>query len=43
MKLDLADLDSVVSFAEQFNAMYDRLYILMNNAGIALMDYSETV
>lgn len=34
MKLDLSDLRSVDSFAEEFQSRYERLDVLMNNAGI---------
>lgn len=34
LKLDLADYDSVRDFADKFKSKYDRLDILMNNAGI---------
>jgi len=34
MRLDLASLDSVRAFADRFTARYDRLDILINNAGI---------
>jgi len=34
MRLDLADLDSVRSFAEAFGASHDTLDILVNNAGV---------
>ncbi len=42
MKLDLGSLESVGKFAEAFNAQYDRLDILMNNAGIMLPPYGKT-
>ncbi|MYL19638.1 SDR family NAD(P)-dependent oxidoreductase [Halobacillus litoralis] len=42
MELDLADLDSVASFAEQFKEKYDRLDILMNNAGVMTTPYGKT-
>ncbi|MHA2272132.1 MAG: SDR family NAD(P)-dependent oxidoreductase, partial [Candidatus Hodarchaeales archaeon] len=34
MQLDLADLSSVRSFAEEFNQTYSSLDILLNNAGV---------
>ena len=34
MKLDLNDLNSVKDFAKEFNEKYDKLDILLNNAGI---------
>ncbi len=42
LPLDLGNLDSVHSFAESFNAHYDRLDILMNNAGIMVPPYGKT-
>ena len=34
MRLDLADLESVRSFADEYRARHDRLDVLVNNAGI---------
>jgi len=34
MQLDLGDLDSVRAFADEFQRQYDRLDLLINNAGI---------
>jgi protochlorophyllide reductase len=42
MQLDLGDLSSVRSFAEGFQSKYDRLDILINNAGIMAIPRSET-
>src|ERR1041385_6095959 len=43
LPLNLGDLSSVRTFAETFNARYDRLDILMNNAGIMSTPYGKTV
>lgn len=43
MKLDLADLDSVRSFAEAFRTEYSDLHVLCNNAGVMAIPRSETV
>lgn len=40
--LDLMDLSSVRNFASQFNAEFDRLDILLNNAGIMMPPYQLT-
>jgi NAD(P)-dependent dehydrogenase (short-subunit alcohol dehydrogenase family) len=42
MQLDLASLASVRRFADEFTAKYDRLDVLVNNAGIMMNPYSRT-
>ena len=42
MQLDLASLASVRSFVETFKARYDRLDLLVNNAGIMMVPYGVT-
>lgn len=42
MQLDLGDLDSVSNFASEFQAKYDRLDLLINNAGIMVPPYGKT-
>ena len=42
LHLDLGNLKSVRSFATTFNASYDRLDVLMNNAGIMIPPYGKT-
>ena len=43
MKLDLADLQSVAEFAENFGKAFMRLDLLINNAGVMIPPYSKTV
>ncbi len=43
MHLDLANLTSVRKFAEAFRRNYDRLDVLVNNAGIMMVPYGTTV
>lgn len=42
LELDLADLKSVESFAENFKKEYSRLDLLINNAGVMVPPYSKT-
>lgn len=42
MELDLADLSSVRKFAQEFHARYDRLDVLVNNAGVMATPYRKT-
>lgn len=42
MKLDLADLETIRKFAEQFNKAFDKLDLLINNAGIMAPPFSKT-
>lgn len=42
MQLDLSDLASVRAFSEAFHRQYDRLDILMNNAGLMIPPYGTT-
>lgn len=42
MDLDLASIDSIKSFAASFDATYDRLDILLNNAGLMAIPEQRT-
>jgi len=42
MYLDLANLESVRKFANQFKAKYEHLDVLLNNAGIMMVPYGTT-
>jgi NAD(P)-dependent dehydrogenase (short-subunit alcohol dehydrogenase family) len=42
MRLDLARLKSIHQFAGKFKAKYDRLDVLLNNAGIMFTPYGKT-
>ncbi|MCB9248410.1 MAG: SDR family NAD(P)-dependent oxidoreductase [Ignavibacteriales bacterium] len=42
MKLDLADLSLVKSFAEEFKSKFNKLDLLINNAGVMIPPYSKT-
>jgi NAD(P)-dependent dehydrogenase (short-subunit alcohol dehydrogenase family) len=42
MNLDLADLESVRKFAEEYTTRFDRLDVLINNAGVMIPPYKRT-
>ena len=42
MNLDLADLESVRKFAEEYTTRFDRLDVLINNAGVMIPPYKMT-
>jgi len=43
MHLDLADLESVRKFASEYAARYDRIDVLVNNAGVMIPPYKKTM
>ena len=43
MKIDLSDLASVKSFAEEYKNKYSKLDLLINNAGVMIPPYSKTI
>ena len=42
MKIDLSDLSSVKTFVEEFKNKFEKLDILINNAGVMIPPYSKT-
>ncbi|NEY72794.1 SDR family NAD(P)-dependent oxidoreductase [Bacillus mesophilus] len=42
MSLDLGDLQSIKRFAESFQATYNQLHMLINNAGVMVPPFSKT-
>ncbi len=42
IELNLASLDSIRNFSEEFISNYDKLDVLLNNAGIMLIPYGKT-
>lgn len=41
IKLDLGDLDSVLEFSKVFKEKYDKIDILLNNAGVMMPNNRE--
>jgi len=42
LQLDLADFNSIENFTTEFKSKYDKLDVLLNNAGVMWCPYSET-
>lgn len=42
IQIDLSSLESVRSFAKEFQSKYDRLDVLINNAGVMMPPYTKT-
>ena len=42
MQIDLSSMDSVRKFAKEYQSKYDRLDVLINNAGVMMPPYSKT-
>ncbi len=42
MEIDLSSLDSVRNFAQAYQSKYDRLDVLINNAGVMMPPYTKT-
>ena len=42
MEIDLSDLESIKKFATKFKSEFNKLYFLINNAGVMIPPYSKT-